>query len=302
MKKRFRSLFDRFYEAPRRFAGGPVLNLFGYHILRILFFNLAFYFRKKRITEDEPSRAILSQILNDGVAVVPDFFPEDIFLKIKEECDNLNIEVVNERAPHIQRTSFVRDDRHNWAPVLEKYLSNNQVINDIASSLLRRDILITPKVAVEKSFFHKEDLGKETTDVRSDNLHFDVSYPTLICFLYLNDIDEKNAAFTYVKGSHRLTLARLWMEYKMSLSFYWKWNKKQRERETPEVSLEFVKKQGMEPTQLSGKRNTLVMANTMGFHSRGKYLSTTPREIAYTAYRELESLKYWKRKFAANKA
>lgn len=296
MNKIIKRFIDKFYEAPRRFAGGPLFNLFGYHVLRVLFFNLALHSRRKRMPQNEQNKIVFKQLLDDGIVVISDFFPEDVFQKIKEECDNLDIQVVNERAPHIRRTTFVRDDRHNWAPVLEEHLANNPVINDIASALFRKDILITPKVAVEKSFFHKENLGRKTTDVQSDNLHFDVSYPTLICFLYLNDIDQRNAAFTYVKGSHKLTWARLWMEYKMSLAFYWRWDKKRRENETPEVSDEFVGRQGLKRTQFAGKRNTLVMANTMGFHSRGKYLTTMPREIAYTTFRELESLKYWKRK------
>ena len=73
---------------------------------------------------------------------------------------------------------------------------------------------------VERTSFREEELGKQTTDARPDELHFDVSYPTIIVFLYLDDVHEKiNGPLEFVKGSHKMTWARLWMEYKMSVAF-----------------------------------------------------------------------------------
>lgn len=290
-------LADNVYGAPSRFAGGLLPNLLGYHALRVLFLNLVFNSRRRKVLKDEEGGIIVQQILNDGIAVIPDFFTEDIFLKIKQECEQLKIGVVNERAPHIKRGDFVNENSKNPNPVLYEHFANNNFINQIVSAVTGKKILFLPKVQVEISSFHENDIGKPTTDVKSDNLHFDVSYPTIKCFFYLNDIDERNAAFRYVRGSHKMTLQRLWMEYKMSVAFFGLWNKNRRDSETPEVSHKFVEQQGMKVVPITGNANTLVIVNTMGFHSRGPYLTATPRCLVLMTYRALESLSFLKKEF-----
>lgn len=286
------SVIKKFYGAPSVFAGGLVLNILGYHVIRVLFFNLIYTLRMKKTPEDKISRDIIKQVRENGIAVIPSFFSADIFQNIKDECDKIEIKVTNESAPHIKRETLAKDNYKNPNPILNKYLARNPFINQIVSGVLGKEILITPKVQLEYSFYREEDLGKPTTDVRPDNLHFDVSYPTVKCFLYLSDIDERNAAFRYIKGSHKMTLQRLRMEYKMSIA----WFRGYHNNESSEVSQEFVEKQGMNLSTISGVANTLVIVNTMGFHSRGQYLTTTPRYILLVSYRELESLKYLKRK------
>ncbi|OGN17758.1 MAG: hypothetical protein A3C88_02185 [Candidatus Yanofskybacteria bacterium RIFCSPHIGHO2_02_FULL_50_12] len=287
-------LIRKFYAAPPRFAGGPILNLLGYHVLRVFFFNLSFALRRNRMPKDARAAAIARQVIEDGVAVLPNFFPADVFAAIKTECESKEIKVSNERAPHVRRDTLVSEHKSN--PILEPHLANNEFINSIVAAAVRKDILITPKVQFEISYYHEEDIGKPTTDVKSDNLHFDVSYPTIKCFLYLTDVDERNAATMFVKRSHKMTLARLWMEYKMSVMFYWKWNKERRATETPEVSQEFLRQNGLEVMQINGKANTMIIENTMGFHGRGQFLTSLPRHWIIVTYRELESLKYLSRK------
>lgn len=295
-----KKIINKFYPAPARFAGGPILNLLGYHVLRTIFLNAIFALSKKRYSNNEKSNLILNELIKTGIVVIPNFFPEEVFKKIKAECDGLDIKVYNERTPHIKRDTFVRDRIPSIVPTVEKYLSKNPYINNVVGAALRKDILIYPKVQIEKTSYHEEDLGKQTTDVRSDNLHFDVSYPTYKTFLYLTDTDEDNAAYNFVPGSSKMTLARLWMEYKMSLMFYWKWDEKRRCTETPKVSSEFVKGQGLNIKSMVGKSNTLVITNTMGYHRRGTFSSTKLRYVIISSYRELESLKYWGRKYHKN--
>ncbi len=287
------SLIHKIVSPPGRFAGGFILNLFGYHVFRILLFNLPFILKNKITLDDSMDKEVLEQIEKDGIAVINDFFPQDVFLEIKKEYDQLNIEVVNERRPYMKRSAINRGEKHLPAPRIEKYITNNPFINRIVPAASRKKISIVPKVQVERGLFYQEDLGKPTTDQESNNLHFDVSYPTFKCFLYMTDTDKNNAAFTYVKGSQKMTLARLWMEYKMSVLF---WFREAKLNITPEVSHAFIEKQGMKITPMIGKSNTLVIANTMGFHRRGDYLTTTPRQLIIMNYRDLDSLKLLRQK------
>lgn len=294
MMQVFKSLVKKIYASPPRFSGGFLPNLLGYHVLRILAFNASSALRRRRIPQDEQGKKIYKQVMADGIAVIPDFFPEDIFLKIKDECAKAKKEVMNERSPYMGRATLVRDEKDSNL-VLYEHLANNAFINKIVSAVLGKDILVSPKVYFEETFYHAEDIGKKPTDFQSDLLHFDVSYPTVKCLYYLNDVDESNAAFEYAKGSQRLTLKRLWMEYKMSISFG-RWSRNRQGDEPVEVSKKDLEKQGMDVIPVIGKANTMVIANTMGFHRRGIHKTTKPRHLIFVDYRELESFKFLKRK------
>jgi len=285
------------FDPPRRFSGGLALNLFGYHFLRILFLNIVVGLRRRRGFDDPDRKRVLETVLRDGAVVIPDFFPEDVFRMIKEECATKDLAVFNERAPRILRSAFVAEGMASAAPVLEQHLAQNRFNADIVSAVLRQDVSSMPTVQVERSWTDAEDIGKPTTD-KQDNLHFDVCYPTMKCFLYLNDVDASNAAFSYVFGSQRMTWARAWMEHVMGLKF-WSWSKTDQARITPEVPAEFIEANGMKVVPLAGKANTLIIANTMGFHRRGRFSTTEPREMIIVNYRGMASLSGFKKKYRA---
>lgn len=289
-----------FFDPPRRFAGGFILNLLGYHFLRILFLNGSVALRKRRKVADAEREKILRAVLRDGAVVIPDYFPADVFRAIKEECAAKELDVFNERAPRMLRSAFVAEGKKPDAPLLEKHMARDPFCADIVSAVLRQDVSAVPTVQVERSWTDAEDLGKPTTD-KADNLHFDVCYPTLKCFLYLNDVDEKNAAFSYVFGSHRMTWARAWMEHVMGLKF-WFWDEESQLHVTPEVPASFIEARGMKVVPLAGKANTLIIANTMGFHQRGQFSVTAPREMVIVNYRGMAAVGGLKKAYRALRA
>ncbi len=282
---------QKLLRAPRRFEGGLIANALGFHLIRIAWFELMFALRGKIVSKDARVQQAAETVMRDGIAVIHDFFPPEVFSSIKAEVDRFKLDVFNERAPRLIRTAFVAEGRPTTSALLEMYFAKNAFINGVASVVLRKKHLITPTVHVEKGWYAEEDLGKESTD-KADNLHFDVSYTTMKSFMYLNDVDAKNAAFTYTKGSQKMTLARLWMEYKMSVKF-WFWDKKSRDTITPEVDHAFLAPHGLALQPIEGKANTLIIVNTQGFHCRGKYQTTTPREMVLMSYREIDGLKFF---------
>jgi Phytanoyl-CoA dioxygenase (PhyH) len=100
-------------------------------------------------------------------------------------------------------------------------------------------------------------------------LHADTFHPTVKAWLFLTDIAPDAGPFTYVAGSHRLTPARLDWERRMSLDAG--------RSDNAEI------RQGsfrIEPGELAGlglppprvfavPANTMVVADTFGFHARG---------------------------------
>jgi hypothetical protein len=101
-------------------------------------------------------------------------------------------------------------------------------------------------------------------------VHADTFHPTVKAWLFLTDVAEDEGPFTYVPGSHRLTPERLEWERQMSLD--------------AAGSADFETRQGSfriaesglgalgfpPPVAVAVPANTLVVADTFGFHARGR--------------------------------
>jgi len=100
-------------------------------------------------------------------------------------------------------------------------------------------------------------------------LHADTFHPTVKAWLFLTDVAEDAGPFTYVPGSHRLTLERLAWERCRSLAAA-----TSRDREDREGSFRIAPEElpalGLPPPRVFAvPANTLVVADTFGFHARG---------------------------------
>jgi hypothetical protein len=100
-------------------------------------------------------------------------------------------------------------------------------------------------------------------------LHADTFHPTVKAWLFLTDVAEDEGPFTYVPGSHQPTEARLDWERRMSLGAAASPDRLTR-RGSFRVSPSDLAGLGLpEPTALAVPANTLVVADTHGFHARG---------------------------------
>jgi hypothetical protein len=123
-------------------------------------------------------------------------------------------------------------------------------------------------------------------------LHADTHYPTFKAWFYLNDITERNGAFVYVRGSHRLSLERLKYEYDASIRVA----KAKRDGiwrqllygHSCGIRDDFLTRLGLREQAIRGPANTLV-ANTTGFHCRGAFSCEEPRETVHLDWRSLGS-------------
>ena len=100
-------------------------------------------------------------------------------------------------------------------------------------------------------------------------LHADTFHPTVKAWLFLTDVAEGAGPFTYVPGSHRLTAQRLGWERRMSVSARKSPNIEDRQgsfridpAELPLLGLP-------PPRAFAVPANTLIVADTFGFHARG---------------------------------
>ena len=99
--------------------------------------------------------------------------------------------------------------------------------------------------------------------------HADTFHPTVKAWLFLTDVAADGGPFTYVPGSHRLTPERLAWERRTSLDA-----RHSPDAETRQGSFRIapaeLEKLGLPPPRVFAvPSNTLVVADTFGFHARG---------------------------------
>jgi Phytanoyl-CoA dioxygenase (PhyH) len=107
-------------------------------------------------------------------------------------------------------------------------------------------------------------------------LHTDTFHPTVKAWLFLTDVAPDAMPFVYVPGSHRLSPARLQWERQMSL-------RASRPPADPSrlvraVAPDALRELGLPPPRaIAAPANTLVVADTFGFHARGASARPTAR-------------------------
>jgi Phytanoyl-CoA dioxygenase (PhyH) len=100
-------------------------------------------------------------------------------------------------------------------------------------------------------------------------LHADTFHPTVKAWLFLTDVLEDAGPFTYVAGSHRLTGRRLAWEKRMSLSARRSANPETRQGSFRIDPDELAALDLAPPRAFAVPANSLVVADTFGFHARG---------------------------------
>lgn len=114
-------------------------------------------------------------------------------------------------------------------------------------------------------------------------LHADTFHPTVKAWLFLTEVAADEGPFTYVPGSHRATAARLDWEKRMSLRAAASPDKMTR-RGSFRIELAELAALGLPaPVTFAVPANTLVVADTHGFHARGPSVRPT-RRVEIWAY------------------
>ena len=124
-------------------------------------------------------------------------------------------------------------------------------------------------------------------------LHRDTFHPTAKAWLYLTDVPEQAGPLVYVPGSHRLTPQRLAWETRKSVAAT-------ATRAGGQLSSSFrvdpaeLRALGYgEPRALAVPANTLVVADTFGFHARGRSAGPSCRVEVWAIGRRSPFLPVW---------
>lgn len=257
-----RGFVARAAEPIRALTGSKVvesrlLNVAGVQVWRAVAARAIHQARGRRPRGCEEAVASLER---EGYAMIPDLLPTEAFVQARAEAlEALANETALRRVhdhggavvEHL-RLSEVRD-RY---PVL-KLIAEHPVILDLLSGAERRPVRPwSGLVAVERVTFQPADRH----DAESD-LHTDIFFNSHKAWYYLDDVEPEDGPFVFVPRSHRLSVGRLRRIYDESVTT---------NRGSRRIAADELAAHGEAERAFTCRANTLLSANTSGFHRRSR--------------------------------
>lgn len=242
--------------------GSTLLNRCGLHVLRIIIAQsiMRLRFELLGLTIDKPLK---HAFYKDGFMVIVNAIPAEQFERIKSEVANVHAEVREcKQGDTLTHRILLNETNTTAMPDTVAMLSSERYLSlhKFASGKNNRPVSYIQTI---KNHFIDGPVDPQK------NLHSDTFHPTMKSWYFLDDCNADNGPFTYLPGSQRLSMSRLKWEYRKSITISEngdKYSSNGSFRATPEdlVSMGMGK-----PVGLCVPANTLVIANTHGFHRRG---------------------------------
>jgi hypothetical protein len=272
-------------ESPAYHEGSVFANRLGLQLARALAMKRKIE-HARRASGMTPSRNA-ETLRRDGVLMIPDFLPAEVFRTVQQEYADARAAGLLEPPECFEDNGVIerriRIGKHqNGFPVTRAALLQHEGLRELWSAVLGRH---PESLSLIISVMSKADATIAPDRLIGSNyIHADVHFPTVKAWLYLNNVDEGNAAMTYARRSNQLTWARLAYEYEVSIRVA-------KAKKTVEIGRtvpygrvrmptpEQLARMGVREEPLCGRANTLVVADTMGFHRRGEFQDDRTRDL-----------------------
>jgi hypothetical protein len=286
---------------PKYHIGSVMENRLGFQIYRVLGKSLARQFRRRYRSPE--INEFVTRLDRDGLLVIERFLDDESFAAVASEFEKANSDsplrpYKDVAGARLYRSQLRLAELSDQLPVTKALFRDNKFLDDIVSAAIRRPINKRPEVLLDT--YQRVISNGEDNDIENI-LHADLHVPTIKMFFYLEAVNSSNGAFIYAKGSHRLTIPRIIHEYELSI----REAKSRRGIAVPErmqerranqvrniIDNEARRRMKISETQVCAAANTLVIANNMGFHRRGEFMSDSPRKALLINYRNAEPL-FW---------
>lgn len=242
--------------------GSRRLNARGLHVGRLRAADAMADWRRGRLAHllDPADRAAFAR---DGYVQIRDFLPDDIFVRLRDGvlgyCGAAREMVQGDT---ITRRFALDPDLLAAVPEVHALLRDSRWrgLNRYVGTYDQEPLTYVQSIL---SKVHDAPPDPQT------HLHADTFHATAKAWLFLTDVAEDEGAFCYVPGSHRLTPERLAWEQAMSVAAAHGADPFSA-RGSPRIAREALPALGLpEPKLFAVPANTLVVADTHGFHARG---------------------------------
>lgn len=241
--------------------GSDRLNRRGLHVRRVALAHRLAYRRRARLAHalDPADRAAFDR---DGFVAIPDFLPADIFAALRTQL----LDWPGPAREMVQGDTITR--RYAVDPgMLRAVPAGRAFARHPRWQALARYVAsfdVEPLLYVQSILSQRRAAGPDP----QTHLHADTFHPTMKAWLFIEDVGAEDGPLTYVAGSHQLTAERLEWEQRRSL--------------TVRHEDDFLSARGsfrIRDSELAGlglpppiafavPANTLVVADTFGFHAR----------------------------------
>lgn len=285
---------------PRKDFRGPVLGnarlqQLGLQPVRIVLSDLAVAGRRAQLRVRHGG--LPETFVRDGVLVLPDALPSHFFDAVRAEARAKVAEVAarhprptSVRAGFGERLPFDGGFDRFDGSTLNRFVALDDLPH--ASRAVRDPRLVSLasmaagfRTRAERFWLYETVQGDEARapDLQKE-LHRDTFHSTIKLWLFLDDVRLEDGPFEYVLGSHRATSARLRWERARAVE---RCGRDVRSRGGAfRIGVDELGSLGLAaPVALPVRANTLVLADTRGFHRRGHAPTGAYRLALYASLR-----------------
>lgn len=241
--------------------GSRRLNAWGLHAARVRLAHRMAELRRSKLRERVPAEWA-EQFDRQGFVVVHDFLPAEQFQRLRTA-------ILDQVAP--ARSQQQGDTVTSRAPVGPEMLASIPELADLLRSGKWRALMAYVASTASPPLYYLQAIDggvKEGPPDPQIELHADTFHPSMKAWLFLTDVAEDGRPLTYVAGSHRLTPERLAWERRKSLEILDGEDRLSQRGSLRITATELHDLRLPEPTSFAVPANTLVVADTCGFHAR----------------------------------
>lgn len=250
--------------------GSPTLNRWGLHVARVRAADALARSRRKRLAHlvSAEDRAAFER---DGFILRPNFLPQDAFDELKQQA-------LGRKAP--AREMLQGDTITRRIALDPEALAAMPAVAALLSRKDWRGLMryvgsfdSEPIAYIQTILSHVNDSDPDPQTA----LHSDTFHATVKAWLFLTDVAEDEGPFVYVPGSHRMTAERLTWEKARSVRASSGLDRLS-SRGSLRIAADELAALGLPaPKAFAVPANTLVVADTSGFHARGPSVRPSTR-------------------------
>lgn len=260
-------------------------NLLGLQVARIFIARVLLAARRVLTRKERDSET--KALLRDGFVVIPGFLSDEDLRQVRREfhlgttLDEFVTKRVMDTAGLLRISCTITSPKRRVFTRTVRCFLGSDHIQRILAAYDGRHSLRSVGSIFQLSFWRTQRCDSEINDYEkadhtNTELHSDSFQSVVKFFFYLDDVAEEDGPHAYVPKSHRLTIWRLVFEYVNSITSM---------RESPRLPANGFWAAKQSPLKQCHPANTLIVADTFGFHQSLLPEPGRGRSIVYLQYR-----------------